>query len=168
MPNAVDDIINQRGFKLIGNLTYNLQLQLWWHPKHCIQIIIAQIDDKILIKGSKSYYLRSMSQESQTWARDIPGLHDYLLSHFPECHIALAHFRDINKTIIGNHLRSTLNHTTPSTQLPDLQEIRQLQTQQEDYLNQRQRLNTLSGVLNNANDTLGSYLKQKSGNCQAK
>ncbi|MBN2267670.1 MAG: DUF87 domain-containing protein [Candidatus Babeliaceae bacterium] len=161
MVNGVDNLMIQNGFQMIGSYDYNLSIQLWWHPDHCIQVIIGRFDDQILVKGFKSYYLRSMSQESQTWARDIPGLHDYLLSHFPECHISLAHFRDVNKTIVNEHLKSMDSNDVPVARLPSLGTLRSIQQQKDDCVTQRQRLGILGSMLDSQSDSLGAYIRQK-------
>src|SRR2546421_6287745 len=91
------DILRQEGFRLVGSLDHRLHLTVWWNPApdKLLQVIVLSVGHITLIKGDKSYYLKSVSSEGETWARDIGLLHDYLEGHFPEVRISFSHFRDV-------------------------------------------------------------------------
>ena len=88
MQDIYDDILQQQGFIEIGVLCYRLALKLWWHPQLKIQIVHILVGSKSLLKGFKSYYLKSITEQGETWARDIGPFQDYLEHHFREIHLA--------------------------------------------------------------------------------
>jgi len=97
MQGVYDDILREQGFVEIGVLFYRFAMNIWWHPQFKIQIIHILVGSKYLLKGFKSYYLKSITEQGETWARDISPFQDYLEYHFREIHIAFSHFRDISQ-----------------------------------------------------------------------
>ncbi len=63
------EILRQEGFQLAGTLEYRLSLTAWWNPApdKLIQIIILSVGSVVMIKGDKSYYLKSVSTAGETW-----------------------------------------------------------------------------------------------------
>ncbi|MFG0285176.1 MAG: ATP-binding protein [Phycisphaerales bacterium JB039] len=99
-----EQIVAESGFRWIGSLGYGLPLGLWWLEQAKVSLITLDLGEAILVKGTKSYHLRAISEEGQTWARDIGGLHDYLETHFPEVHISMSFFRDVPKSLARRHV----------------------------------------------------------------
>lgn len=132
---VIVDILKDIGFRSIGEISYQFSLSIWWHEEKKIQVIVFQLGSKILIRGNKSYFLKSISEEGETWAREIPRLHDYLEAHFPELHISFSHFRDITQTLAASQIDRKLSAQTPSIQAPTVQMLSRLQQ----TLHERQR-----------------------------
>lgn len=132
---VIVDILKDIGFRSIGEISYQFSLSIWWHEEKKIQVIVFQLGSKILIRGNKSYFLKSISEEGETWAREIPRLHDYLEAHFPELHISFSHFRDITQTLAASQIDRKLSAQTPSIQAPTVQMLSRLQQ----TLRERQR-----------------------------
>jgi hypothetical protein len=84
-----------------------------------------------LIKGDKSYYLKSVGTEGETWARDIRLLHDYLEGHFPELRISFSHFRDVPPELAQTEVRRRMALEAPTQPIPTVEEIARLQKQLE-------------------------------------
>src|ERR1044071_1967084 len=107
LPGPYASFLNSEGFQQIADLRYRLQLTAWWNPRaeNRLQIVVLTAGRTALIKGDKTYYLRSVTPEGETWARDLPSLHDYLEHHFPELRIAFAHFRDVPAELAEGEVR---------------------------------------------------------------
>jgi hypothetical protein len=97
-------------------LNYRLHLTAWWHPSpdKLLQVIVLSVGDAALTKGDESYYLKSVSTERETWARDIGLLHDYLEGHFPELRLAFSHFHDVPPELALAEVRRRLAVEAPS------------------------------------------------------
>ena len=101
------------GFQRIAKVEYGFKLDLWWHPEEKIEISIIKIDRYFIVKGRKSYVMRSISHEGEVYVRDLNAFQDYLKAHFPEVHISFSHFRDIesHSLIIKRIKEKKLNST---------------------------------------------------------
>lgn len=121
------DILASEGFRLIGALNYRLRLEAWWNAQAKIQLIIQPLGSRAILKGNKSYSLRSITEDGETYARDVGQLHDYLESHFAEVHLSFSHFRDISGTLAEQHIRQRLKAQTPTVQWPDPSKLATLQ-----------------------------------------
>src|SRR5262245_14470981 len=91
------EILREHGFKCIGELNYRLQLALWWHPSNerRVEVLILQLGGSAILRAAKSYFMKSVTSEGESWVRDLPALHQYLEDHFPEMRISFSHFRDV-------------------------------------------------------------------------
>lgn len=123
------DILKQAGFRAIGALSYRLDLRIWWNAEHKIQVVVLPIGATMLVKGSKAYYLKAITEEGATWARDIGPLHDYLEHHFPEMHLSFSFFRDITPTIAAAHIGRKLAAQTPTIAVPTAEHLARLQAE---------------------------------------
>ncbi|MHC4329599.1 MAG: helicase HerA domain-containing protein [Planctomycetota bacterium] len=161
MPGIYDDIFKQQGFTKIGSLCYRLQLDIWWDTKNKIQIIHFILGSRSLLKGSKSYYLKSISEEGETWARDIGPLHDYLEAHFQEVHLAFSYFRGISDGLAAEQVHRKRSAELTNPQIPSVEEMSKLQR----YLLQQRSISESSGNLlsldDGSSELLHSYLKQQ-------
>lgn len=107
------DILQQAGFRPIGALSHRMHLGVWWSGETRIELVVLQAGSAVLVKGQKVYYLRSITEEGQTWARDVRHLHDYLEGHFPEIHLSFSHYRDISGTLAEEQIRRVRSATAP-------------------------------------------------------
>lgn len=121
------DILEQAGFKPIGTLSHRMHLGIWWHDEAKIEVVILQLGSKILLKGHKVYYLQSITEEGQTWARDIRQLHDYLENHFPEMHLSFSQYRDVSGTLAAQHIKRKHAVDAPRQTMPSPQRLGKLQ-----------------------------------------
>ena len=128
---AYPEILRQEGFQRIGHLDYRLRISLWWHPgpEKLLQVLVVEIGDCLILKGDKSYYLKSISAEGETWARDTSMLHSYLENHFPEVRISFSHFRDLPPALAQAEVRRRLAIDAPTQPVPTVEQIAELQSQ---------------------------------------
>ena len=161
MGDFYDNILEQKGFHKIGSLSYRLQLSIWWHPEQKIELILLSVSSRILIKGNKPYYLKSISDQGETWIRDIGPLHNYLETHFPELHLSFSYFRDITKTLAGTRIRRKLSAETPTINIPSVEQIASLQQSE---MSSSQNLSSMENFLkldSGSSSFLKSYLNSQ-------
>lgn len=156
---AYDDIFKNQGFQQIGVLYYRLALRLWWHPEASIEVICLTVGSITTIKATKSYYLKSISENGQTWARDIPALHDYLETHFPEMHLAFSHFRDVTSTLAARQVLRQQGCRAISSNQSSVTHLACLQRQLHDNRQALKNTETLLDLDTGSSDLLLSYLR---------
>jgi hypothetical protein len=161
MYDIYDDILQEEGFVKIGALFYRIIFNLWWHPQFKMQILHIPFGNKSLVKGLKSYFLKSITQEGETWARDISPLQDYLENHFREIHIAFSYFRDITPTLAAIQIRRKISAQTPSIQVPTAEDLAQLQRKLMEARNDEQNTNDLLSLDTGSSDLLQSYMRRQ-------
>lgn len=161
MYDIYDDILQEEGFVKIGALFYRIIFNLWWHPQFKMQILHIPFGTKSLIKGFKSYFLKSITQEGETWARDISPLQDYLENHFREIHIAFSYFRDISPTLAAIQIRRKISAQTPSIQVPTAKDLAQLQRKLMETRIDEQNTNDLLSLDTGSSDLLQSYMRRQ-------
>jgi len=160
---AYADILRQEGFELVGRLDYRLSLTAWWNPApdKLLQVIVLGVGRGALIKADKSYYLKSVGTDGETWARDIGPLHDYLEGHFPELRISFSHFRDVPPELARSEVRRRLSAAAPTRPIPTVEQVARLQSR----LRYRQRdvraAEGMMGLLSGEPDLLTGYLRQQ-------
>jgi predicted transcriptional regulator len=93
-------ILREFGFEKIAEIAWGFPLQLWWHADQLIQVSEVNLSPYHLIKATKSYYMKGITQEGEVHSRDLGSFQSYLESHFPEIHISVSNFRDINHSMI--------------------------------------------------------------------
>lgn len=157
------DVLRDEGFERIGSFHHRLHLTVWWNaaPEKRIEIIVVNLGQACLIKGNKSYYLRSVTADGETWARDIPALHDYLESHFPEVRIGFSHFRDVPADLAEAEVRRRLAVDAPTLPIPTVAQVaelqRHLQCRQQNLQGTQESLRLMSSE----QDLLSGYLHQQ-------
>jgi len=161
MYDIYDDILEEQGFVKTGALFYRIMFNLWWHSQLKMQILHMPVGSKSLIKGFKSYYLKSITQEGETWARDIGPLQDYLENHFREIHISFSYFRDISLTLAALQIQRKLSAETPSIQVPVIEELAQLQRKLIEKHCDEQNTNDLLGLDTGTSELLQSYMRHR-------
>ena len=161
MYDIYDDILQEQGFVKIGALFYRIMFHLWWHPQLKMQVLYIPAGAMALIKGFKSYYLMSITQEGETWARDIGPLQDYLENHFREIHISFSYFKDISLTLAALQIQRKLSAETPSIQVPVTEELAQLQRKLIEKHCDEQNTNDLLGLDTGTSDLLQSYMRHR-------
>lgn len=92
------------GYSRFGCLGLHDQVSIWWHAGSATELLALQLSSGLLLRGTKVYFLKSIGQSGETWARDLPALHDYLETHFPEMRLSVSHFRDISSALAERHL----------------------------------------------------------------
>lgn len=161
MQGIYDDILREQGFVKIGVLFFRFAMNIWWHPQLKIQVIHITVGSKSLLKGIKSYYLISITEEGQTWARDIIPFQDYLEHHFREIHIGFSFFRDISKTLAGQQILRKLSSETPTLQVSTAEDLAQLQNQLMQQHIAEQSTNDLLSLSSESSDLLNSYMRRR-------
>jgi hypothetical protein len=129
LPASYDEILSGEGFVPIGRIDYRLRLSMWWNSAadRRAQLLILSVGQSALLKASKTYLLQSVSQQGETWARDIPALHSYLEDHFPEIHLSFCHFRDVPAALAELEARRRMAVEAPTRPPPTLEQIALLQ-----------------------------------------
>jgi len=150
-------ILTERDFHKIGELSYRLVLDVWWHAETQIEILCIHVGSKTVVKGSKAYYLRSITEEGETWARDIPPLQDYLEAHFPELHLSFSYFRDITPTAAARQIHRRSNSQPSSSDMPGIDVLATLQQQLEDKRRVVESMDNLIDLDTGTSDLLRSY-----------
>ncbi len=162
MPNdTYEDILENRGFQCIGLLRYNISLHIWWQSEFCLEVICLHAGNITIVKGTKSYFMKSISDEGQTWSRDIPTLHEYLEAHFPEIHIGFSHFRDMTKTLAAREVQEHHCRGQNSDAPSPTSQLRELQKRMESKKREFMSTSTLLGLDNSSSDLLRSYLRSQ-------
>jgi hypothetical protein len=138
-----------------------VHLSVWWHPTKLLQVIVLPLGSSVIVKGDKSYYLKSVSAEGETWARDIGLLHDYLENHFPEVRIAFSHFRDVPPELAEEEVRRRMMIDAPTQPIPTVEDIaraqRQLQTAERDA----HQTESLFSLMGGEADLLTGYMHRE-------
>lgn len=153
-----DDILIELGFGRIGQLDFRLRLQVWWHAEAKIQVIIFPLGSKTLIKGCKDYYLKSITEQGETWARDIGPLQDYLEAHFQEVHLSFSFFRDIPPQLATTQIRRKMKADAPAKSIPDTGEIAKLQRQLDYQRRQLQSTQDLIGLDSGSSELIRGWM----------
>jgi len=143
MGGTFDEILSERGFTKIGLLSYRLNIEIWWNPKAKIEVLILRVRGRAILRGSKSYYLISISKEGEMWARDIGPMHNWLEKHFPDLHLAFTHFRDITDTLAASHIGKKLSAEAPTLDVPTAEQVASLQERERAY---SERLNSTENI----------------------
>jgi len=157
-----DNVAEQEGFRKIGELTSRLRIQLWWHAESKIQLLVMPLGDTFLIKGSKSYYLQSISKEGATWARDIGPLHDYLEAHFPDLHISFSFFRDVSSSLAMEHVRRRQRANAPTRPFPTADDLARLQGSIQASKQKLKSMESFQSLSESEADLLGTHIRQQS------
>jgi len=114
------EVFEQEGFRKIGSLTYRIQINIWWNPDSKIQVLHLPLGSKALLKGSKAYFMKSISEQGETWAREIGPLQNYLEAHFPELHVKFSYFRDITDTLAATQIQRKIESQAASIEIPTI------------------------------------------------
>jgi len=157
------DILRQQGFQLICQLDYRLHLTGWWNPapEKRLQVLVVDVGAAAIIKAEKSYFLRSISSEGETWARDIGPLQDFLEAHFPEVRIAFSHFRDVPAALARAEVRRRLTTEAPTQPLPSVEQVAELQRRLQIKQHAALSNESLLSLSNLAGDLLTGYARQQ-------
>jgi len=150
-------ILAEQGFRKIGALDYRLTVSIWWHPETQIEILCIHAGSKTVVKGSKAYYLRSISEEGETWARDIPPLQDYLEAHFPELRLSFSYFRDITPTAAARQIHRKSGSQPSSSNVSGIDVLATLQQQLADKRHVLESMDNLIDLDPGTSDLLRSY-----------
>ena len=120
MDSVLTEVFEQEGFRKIGSLTYRIQINIWWNPDSKVQVLELPLGPKALLKGSKAYFMQSITEQGETWAREIGPLQSYLEAHFPELHIKFSYFRDITDTLAATQIQRKIESQASSIKIPIL------------------------------------------------
>lgn len=157
-----DDILKSEGFSLIGVIHHRLVMKVWWHAEHKIEVVVMPFGDHAILKGAKGYFLQSIAEEGETWARDISALHDYLEAHFPEMHLAFSYFRDISPTLAEAQARRKNAVSSPTIRVPTLEQLAEHQRNVERLRQDRRAAGAISHWQSGESPFLQAYLRDQS------
>jgi hypothetical protein len=155
------NLLRQEGFQLIGRLEYRVSLTIWWNPQKLLEVIILSVGQIALVKGSKAYILQSITAAGETWARDLPALHDYFESHFPELRLAFSHFRDVPAGVAHKEVHRRMAVEAPTLPMPTVEQIAKLQSQ---LTSRQQNIRVTEDLLSLSaagSDLLSGYMHQQ-------
>jgi hypothetical protein len=156
-----EEILNTLGFVNIGSLRYRIDLMVWWHHEHHIQIIVLPLGSRYLLKGFKDYYLKSISQEGESWAREIGPLQDFLESSLPETRISFSHFRDITSKHAQLQIQRRFGQGNENLNI-NIEEIAALQRQLNSKISQLHSNEQIIKLTDDSTDLMGSYIRHQS------
>lgn len=160
LPSPYANILSAEGFRQIGELHHRVQIAAWWNPApdKLLQVLVLILGQSALIKADKSYYLKSVTAEGETWARDIGLLHDYLEAHFPEVRIAFAHFRDVPSELAAAEVRRRMAVDAPTQPIPTVEHVALLQQQLHAKQQDVRASDAVTTLLNGDSDLLTGFL----------
>jgi hypothetical protein len=156
-----DDILNSLGFVNIGTLQYRINIRVWWHQQYYIHAIILPLGSRCLLKGFKDYYLKSIAEERESWAREIGPLQDFLESCLPEIRISFSHFRDITSKQALLQIKRRFGQGNGDLDI-DIGDIAVLQHQLDDKIYQLHSDEQIINFTDNSSDLMNSYIRSQS------
>lgn len=151
--------IRSAGFTRIGRIEHRLSISAWWKPDSRIGLLVIDIGETIIIKADKGYYLQSISESGQTWARDIPSLHAYLETHLPEVRIAFSHFRDVPANLAESEVRR--QERRRGVELPSPERIADLQRRLDRERDSIHRTANTLRLFPTSDDALSEHLRRR-------
>jgi len=160
MADRFDDILKNLGFVNIGSLLYRIELKVFWHQEHCIQIIVLPLGSRCLLKGFKDYYLKSITAEGESWAREIGPLQDFLEACLPEIHISFSHFRDITSKHSMLQIQRRYGQGNENLNI-SIEKIAELQRQLKDMISQLQSNEEIFKLTDDSSDLMHSYIRHQ-------
>lgn len=160
MADQFEDILKSLGFINIGSLRYRINLSVWWHREHYMQIIVLPLGSRCILKGFKDYYLKSITQEGESWAREIGPLQDFLESSLPEMHITFSHFRDITPKQASLQVERKFGQGQNRPNIT-VDEIAVLQRQLNNKISQFSSNEQITKLTDDSSDLMGSYIKHQ-------
>jgi len=93
------DILAAGGFRRIGTLDCDLQMDLWWHAEHRLEVSVVAVADWALLRGTKYYRLKAMGEQGELYTRDLAAFDADLTTRFGEVHLLLSAFPDITPSL---------------------------------------------------------------------
>lgn len=161
MDSVFTEIFEQQGFSQIGSISYRIQINVWWNPDAKVQVLELPLGSKALLKGSKSYFMQSITEQGETWAREIGPLQNYLEAHFPELHIKFSYFRDITDTLAATQIQRKAQAQSLAIDIPTVEQIRELQQQLGHLQSEQASSDNLLALCSNNSDMLSSYIRSQ-------
>lgn len=161
VPDTNHRILTERGFCQIGQFGYRIVIDTWWHSEIRVEILCIHAGPKTVIRGTKSYYLESIAEEGETWARDIPALQSYLEDHFPELRLSFSYFRDITPTAAARQIRRKPGDESPASEPSGIDVLVRLQQR---FADQQEALESMDNLINldtGNSDLLHSYAQSR-------
>ena len=109
-----DDMLKGEGFETIGSVDYDIRMTIWWNPQERVELSVVDWKPYILIRGTKCYRLRAISESGEEmYARDLPAFDSYLTTLFPEVHLWFSNFSDITPGLARKRVREKrFRHTS--------------------------------------------------------
>jgi len=95
---TISQLMQDRGFRKIASINHEIQMTQWWSASDLLEISIVE-STPMLLRCSKAYYMKSYTEEGETYIRDLNALQESLESYFPEVHISFSFFRDITQSL---------------------------------------------------------------------
>ncbi|RKY10511.1 MAG: hypothetical protein DRP56_00780 [Planctomycetota bacterium] len=155
------EVFEQEGFRRIGSLSYRIQINIWWNPDSKVQVLELPLGSKALLKGSKAYFMQSITEQGETWAREIGPLQSYLEAHFPELHIKFSYFRDITDTLAATRIQRKIESQASSIEIPTTEQIAKLQRKLDGIRLEQQSSDNLLSLGSDNSGMLGSYMRSQ-------
>lgn len=161
MDSVFTELFEQQGFRQIGAISYRIQLNVWWNPDAKVQVLELPLGSKALLKGSKSYFMQSITEQGETWAREIGPLQNYLEAHFPELHIKFSYFRDITDTLAATQIQRKTQSQSAPMDTPTVEQIAKLQRQLNHIQLEQESSDNLLALCSHNSDMMGSYIRNQ-------
>lgn len=157
------DILGAKGFRRIGQLDFQLTMQLWWHPDHHIQLLIIPLGEHAMIRGDSVYYLQARRGDDDTWVRDIEGLHQYLETHFAnDLRLSFSFIRDLPDALAEREAKRHLGVGEAQQPIPTAEAIAVLQQQLESTRRSDATMARMMSLSASPNDLLGQHVQRQS------
>lgn len=163
LPAPCARVLEAEGFRQIGELNHRIRLTAWWNPAldKLLQVLVLTVGRSALIKADKSYYLKSVTAEGETWARDIGLLHDWLEGHFPEVRIAFSHFRDVPPELAEIEVRRRTRIEARTQPIPTVEQVAALQRRLDQERREVLATEGLMALSDLDSDLLTGYMHQQ-------
>lgn len=158
-------LLKEAGFQKIGEVAYEVPLELWWHPGELAQVSLAVLTPYYLLKATKGYFMKAITEDGETYSRDLNALQEYLESHFPEIHICFSFFRNINPTMILMRIKDRKMRDAGKMENLSLEEKEEtLQNTRNEFNDLKNKLSDTEAFRNlagNGSSLLSSYLRSR-------
>jgi len=159
-------VLKGQGFEKIGEVQYIQRVQLWWHAVDKLEVLVYDVGTGVVVKGTKTYYMKAIAPEGEVYARDLNNLQGYLEAHLPEIHITFSYFRDITVDMASRRIRekrSTRAIEEPHENLSDQEdELRRLRNEFDANRRTLHEADKLLKLDTGGASLVESYLKKRS------
>jgi len=95
------EILAAEGFQRVGSLGFGLNVQVWWHEGHRLQVAVVDAGPAVLVRATKHYRMTAVGESGETYARDLASFDRLLTEMFDEVHVQMSFFRDPTPSLVG-------------------------------------------------------------------
>ncbi|MCX5769261.1 MAG: hypothetical protein NTZ09_03160 [Candidatus Hydrogenedentes bacterium] len=97
-------VIEGCSFELVAKAD-RLALDIWWNSEQNIELHTLDLGRGLILRGTKTYFVKALSEEGELLARDIEPFHEWLETHFSNVRMSLTYLRDISRSLAIQRIR---------------------------------------------------------------